>query len=152
MSRTALTVILAVILGSCEERPAGPSEEFSRTNETITGRWYQLAQVELGAEVFARNCASCHGSEAEGLVANWKQKLANGTFPPPPLNGTAHAWHHPLSILLSVINQGGEALGGAMPGFDGALTEQEKLAAIAYFQDFWSSDTYGKWLQMGGTN
>lgn len=115
-------------------------------------RWYSPNQVGLGARVFADNCSVCHGASAQGNYEDWKQKLADGSFVPPPLNGNAHAWHHPLSVLLGVINQGGVAYGGKMPSFEASLNEQEKLAVIAYFQDFWSTETYDKWLQMGGTN
>lgn len=131
-------------LQSCQPEP-------SRL-ESATQRWYTSAQLVAGEEIFASNCAVCHGSKAEGLYPDWKLKLPNGTFPPPPLNGTAHAWHHPLSVLLSVIDQGGEALGGTMPSFGNELDDQEKLAAIAYFQNFWNEENYENWLQMGGTN
>ncbi|MFT4887160.1 MAG: hypothetical protein ACI8V0_001384 [Pseudohongiellaceae bacterium] len=117
-----------------------------------SSRWYSSNQLELGAQIFADNCSDCHGQRAQGRFDDWKQKLPDGSFPPPPLNGTAHAWHHPLSVLLGVINQGGVAYGGKMPGFETSLNEQDKLAVIAYFQDFWSTQTYDNWLQMGGTN
>jgi mono/diheme cytochrome c family protein len=117
-----------------------------------SSRWYSSNQLELGAQIFADKCSDCHGQRAQGRFDDWKQKLPDGSFPPPPLNGTAHAWHHPLSVLLGVINQGGIAYGGKMPGFETSLNEQDKLAVIAYFQDFWSTQTYDNWLQMGGTN
>lgn len=115
-------------------------------------RWYSQQQLDLGAQVFADNCSDCHGIRAQGRYEDWKQRLPDGSLPPPPLDGNAHAWHHSLSVLLGVINTGGISLGGNMPGFEASLNEQEKLAVIAYFQDFWSTQTYDKWLQMGGTN
>jgi len=39
-----------------------------------------------------------------------------------------------------------------MPGFAGVLTEQEKLAVVAYFQEFWSEETYARWQEMGGND
>ncbi len=102
--------------------------------------------------MFTQHCAVCHGPQAEGTVADWRQRLDDGSFPPPPLNGSAHAWHHPRSVLLQVINNGGVALGGKMPGFESLLAREEKLAAIAYFQDFWSDDVYADWQDMGGVN
>lgn len=117
-----------------------------------SARWYSSNQLDLGAQVFADNCADCHGIRAQGLYGDWKQRLPDGSLSPPPLNGNAHAWHHSLSVLLGVINTGGAPFGGNMPSFEASLNEQEKLAAIAYFQDFWSTQTYDDWLQMGGTN
>ena len=39
-----------------------------------------------------------------------------------------------------------------MPAFKDVLEEAEKLAAIAYFQNYWTDEIYGQWEQMGGTN
>lgn len=115
-------------------------------------RWYSLAQLDRGRDVFALNCAVCHGAEAEGTVPDWRTRLDDGSFPPPPLNGSAHAWHHPQQILLRVIDYGGEAFGGKMPAFDDVLEQSDKLAAIAYFQNFWTDEIYQQWMQMGGAN
>ncbi|MDX8406550.1 MAG: cytochrome c, partial [Mariprofundus sp.] len=82
-------------------------------------RWYTNDQVEVGGKVFASNCAQCHGRQAQGLVKNWKQRLADGSYPAPPLNGSAHAWHHPLPLLLEIVQQGGALYDGKMPGFKG---------------------------------
>ncbi|HFE31980.1 MAG TPA: c-type cytochrome, partial [Gammaproteobacteria bacterium] len=61
-------------------------------------RWYDQKQVARGADLFAQNCASCHGAKGEG-TKNWKTPDANGVYPPPPINGTGHAWHHDLALL-----------------------------------------------------
>lgn len=152
--------LAAMLLSSCQQQA---DESLPSTFEPIGAeqgaeqgaeleRWYTPNQVTLGAQVFADNCSSCHGEKAQGLTQDWKQKLPDGSFPPPPLNGSAHAWHHSLAILIGVINEGGVPLGGKMPGFESSLNEQEKLAVVAYFQEFWSTETYDNWLQMGGTN
>ena len=113
-------------------------------------RWYSAAQVEQGANVFALNCAVCHGDQAQGLTANWRERLPDGNFPAPPLNGSAHAWHHPLAQLSQTIETGGEPFGGQMPPFDELLSDDEKIAAIAYFQSFWNEEIYLGWLDLGG--
>jgi len=66
------------------------------------------------------------------------------------LNGTAHAWHHPIQILKKTIEQGGLELGGTMPGFGAKLKDEETLAVISYLQSFWPADTYGIWVKHGG--
>ena len=55
-------------------------------------------------------------------------------------------------MLLQVINNGGEAFGGKMPPFEDVLEDSEKLAAIAFFQSFWTDEIYAQWEQMGGNN
>jgi len=125
-------------------------ENASVSGSNVPDRWYGQAEVSAGAQVFAQNCAECHGDNAQGTVVDWKQRLPNGFFPAPPLDGSAHAWHHPRSTLLQVIDYGGEDLGGSMPAFNDVLSDEEKLSAIAYFQNFWSNEIYDQWLQMGG--
>ncbi len=143
----ALTVLLGS-LSACEDSAEAPVA----VDDVMSGRWYSAGQVAAGAAVFAEHCAECHGGEAQGTVADWRARLPDGSFPPPPLNGSAHTWHHPISVLLRVIDMGGESLGGQMPGFGQVLGDEEKLAAIAWFQEFWSDEIYEQWLMMGGTN
>lgn len=113
-------------------------------------RWYTETQSALGKRVYEKNCTVCHGSQGQGLTENWKQPLADGSYPPPPLNGTAHTWHHPASQLLRTINNGGISQGGKMPGFDSQLTDENKIAVIAYFQNWWSDDIYDAWIARNG--
>lgn len=145
-------VIVSAALTACNEQENVLTDSVQKPDSTVLSRWYTPEQVTQGAVVFAENCAQCHGEQAEGIHDDWRERLDDGSFPPPPLNGSAHAWHHPRSILLRVINNGGIPLGGQMPAFEDVLDEQEKLAAIAYFQDFWSDEIYGNWLEMGGVD
>ncbi len=138
--KTLLLATSLVTLTAC-----GESNKSQSSNDT--GRWYNSSQVAQGKSVFKANCASCHGDKAQGLVTNWKQPLPNGKYPAPPLNGSAHAWHHPKAQLLRSINNGGIPLGGTMPPFAKKLSDDEKLAAIAYFQSFWPDRIYQSWSQ-----
>ena len=137
--------------GGLAASPASESSE-ETSEQIIVERWNSAEQVVLGREVFTQNCAVCHGAQAQGTVEDWREKLDDGSFPPPPLNGSAHAWHHPQQILLRVIDYGGESMGGKMPAFIDVLGNDEKLAVVAYFQSFWTDDIYQQWMQMGGTN
>jgi mono/diheme cytochrome c family protein len=116
---------------------------------TVDGRWYTQDQVERGATVFADNCASCHGSNAQGSF-NWRKKLSDGSYPPPPLDGTGHAWHHRFDMLLGTINQGGAAMGGKMPAFGDKVSRDDQKAAIAFFQSKWDDRIYDAWFQRRG--
>ena len=147
MLRFTALILLPSLFIACSE-PAESVKQFA----SETRRWYTTGQVEAGASVFAVHCADCHGDAAQGTVADWQARLPDGSFPPPPLNGSAHTWHHPLSVLLQVIDMGGVPLGGQMPAFDDVLADDEKLAAVAWFQDFWSDEIYEQWLMMGGAN
>jgi mono/diheme cytochrome c family protein len=116
--------------------------EKSASNDST--RWYTAAQLAQGQVIFADHCAACHGLHGEG-VADWKTVDENGFYPAPPINGTAHAWHHSLKVLLRTINMGGEPLGGSMPAFQGRLTAQEQRLVIAAFQHYWPDNVYAQW-------
>lgn len=116
-----------------------------------TGRWYTAAQVERGRETFGQYCAACHGADAEA-TPDWRTLDANGNYPPPPLNGSAHAWHHPLSVLAMVIEEGGEPTGGVMPAWGDTLSDAEIVEVIASFQSYWPDDVYELWLERERAN
>ena len=109
-------------------------------------RWYTPQQLAQGEVLFKQNCAVCHGQNAEA-TPNWKQSDANGIFPPPPLNGTAHAWHHDLEVLRKQIREGGQKLGGVMPAFGDTLTSEQIDMVIAYFQSKWPDELYQRWAK-----
>lgn len=117
----------------------------------VSGRWYTQSQVESGKIVYVKYCVSCHHENAQGTTS-WKERGLDGNFPPPPLNGSAHAWHHPLTLLQETIHDGGIPFGGKMPAFGTRLNEKEERAVISYFQSFWTDDVYREWLKRGGLN
>lgn len=115
------------------------------TPRADTGRWYANAWVEEGKTLFTQYCAACHGDRAQA-TPDWMTLDENGNYPPPPLNGTAHAWHHPLAELEMVIKQGGAPFGGVMPGWETVLSDQDIVKIIASFQSYWSDEIYNMWL------
>ncbi len=143
-----LFVLFAVsIYGCTQQEESKPLVKEAK----IEGRWYTQSAVKLGKQVFTKNCAICHGTAAQSTFS-WRRKLPDGSYPPPPLNGSAHAWHHPFSQLMRTIDEGGLSRGGKMPGFKGKLKGEEKQAAVAFFQNYWSDEIYGEWLKRGGLN
>ncbi|AJQ92330.1 cytochrome c [Gynuella sunshinyii] len=144
MKNTDLIFPLVLLLTACQQQSSFQPE---LTEQADTGRWYSQQQVESGKKLFAANCAICHGANAQA-TPNWKTTDSNGNFPPPPLNGSAHAWHHPLATLGEVIEGGGQPMGGIMPPFGEKLTEEQILAVIAGFQSHWDQSTYQKWLSI----
>ena len=107
-------------------------------------RWFNQPIVDMGDRLFQQHCAVCHGSKAEG-TREWKKPDANGHYPPPPLDGSAHAWHHSIPQLARSIKEGGIRLGGVMPPFGDQLSDEQVLALIAYFQSRWPDDIYRVW-------
>ena len=102
------------------------------------------AQIAQGKSIYVENCLVCHGVRGVG-GKNWQQKQPDGSYPPPPLNGTAHTWHHSLRVLYQQIQQGSVQRGGQMPGFRDKLSPQEVDAVIAYIIDLWPPQIKRAW-------
>ncbi len=144
-------------LSGCENQPDAIANTDTQWGAppmlSPTERWYSTAQIENGEPLFQENCASCHKSDASGTL-NWRKTDSNGRYPPPPLNGTAHTWHHSLSVLHRTVRVGGIPLGGTMPGFGGKLSDRQIYDILAWVQSHWSDETYRVWyernIQSGG--
>ena len=110
-------------------------------------RGYEPALLEQGKAVFQANCAVCHGINAQGTVTNWQQLDANGKLPPPPLNGTAHTWHHPIRGLAHTIKKGTLSIGGSMPAWEEKLSDEEVFSVIIWLTSLWPDEIYNAWLE-----
>jgi mono/diheme cytochrome c family protein len=139
---------LSLLLTACEQSQQDPKARWTDSaapaGAPVIMRWYSREQVAAGAALYGKNCASCHKASAEG-TPGWKKRDANGKLPPPPLNGTAHAWHHPLDVLRSVVKRGGIPIGGSMPGFAEKLSQEQIDAILAWVQSHWSDEIYAIW-------
>ncbi len=153
MNRCRLTLaviaqLMLLHLGACSQGTTEAEVEAAtrRSPAQFQKRWYDAEQVEIGRELFQQNCATCHGLEAQGALA-WTQPGPDGKYPPPPLNGSGHAWHHPLPVLYSVIRNGSPGGQGNMPAWREKLDEDQIVSVIAWFQDQWPDEIYTAWLQ-----
>ena len=107
-------------------------------------RWYNKEQVKTGNELFLKNCAECHGNEAQGILE--PQNGDNENFiPSPALDGSAHAWHHSIDVLRRTIREGGAKLGGKMPAVGENFSDVQLDSLIASFQSKWPDEIYGRW-------
>ena len=142
-----VVLLLLPLLPACEQAPPeAQGDSFSVPGPASVARNLDAKQVAEGAVLYREHCAACHGHEAEG-TENWRRTGADGKYPPPPLNGTAHAWHHPTEVLLEVIMDG--SIGdGNMPAWRGKLSQQQALAIIAWFQSLWSDEVYAIWHEI----
>jgi mono/diheme cytochrome c family protein len=101
------------------------------------------ALVAEGRAVYDQRCASCHGAHLEGQP-NWRERLANGRLPAPPHDASGHTWHHPDKQLFEITKHGASGLvpgyASDMPGFEGALSDRQIWAVLAYIKSTWPPD------------
>lgn len=151
MTRTAfvcLSLATTVTLAGCTPPAAPPPAPGTPVAASApASRGHDVATVERGAKLFQENCAACHGANAQG-APNWQQRGPDGKFPAPPLNGSAHDWHHPKAVLVRTIKDGTARLGGSMPAWRDKLSDEEIEAIIAWFQSLWPEEIYAAWKRM----
>lgn len=102
-------------------------------------------KIKRGEAVYRANCASCHGANGEA-TPGWRTPSPEGRYPPPPLDGSAHAWHHSTETLEKMIREGSPGPGG-MPPWDGKLTNQQIDDVIVWIKSLWPDDVYEIWFK-----
>ncbi|MBI3979693.1 MAG: cytochrome c [Chloroflexi bacterium] len=140
-SRYPLVAVVAIALAGCGgSLPGSPS--------TTTGPGplpaVDPSEVTRGRQVYAQQCAGCHGQNAEG-APNWQQLDARGNLPPPPHDDRGHTWRHGDAQLAAIIREGmrdpfNRTPELTMPPFKDGLSDEEVAAVIAYFKSLWSAD------------
>ncbi len=98
-------------------------------------------ELSVGARVYAKNCASCHGANLEGQP-NWRQRNANGRLPAPPHNARGHTWHHDDATLFGITKLGtaeftGLDIDSDMPAFKDVLSDDDIRAVFTYIKSRW---------------
>ena len=107
---------------------------------TFLGEPVTAAQLALGQEVYAANCASCHGADLVGQP-DWRRRNENGRMPAPPHDASGHTWHHADRQLFTITRLGVSAIvpgyESDMPAFEGILSDDEIVAVLAYIKSTW---------------
>jgi mono/diheme cytochrome c family protein len=112
--------------------------------------------VARGAEVYAAQCASCHGAKLEGQP-NWRERGPGGLLPAPPHDVSGHTWHHPDALLIRITRDGVAAVAGdpnyrtAMPIYRGVLSDEDIVAALSWIKSRWPADVRAKHDQINAT-
>jgi mono/diheme cytochrome c family protein len=114
------------------------------TEESIL-RANDLDIVARGSQVYAENCASCHGVDLAGQP-DWRAPGPDGKLPAPPHDATGHTWHHDGETLFRLTKYGLVELIGDpdyasnMPAYDGILTDADIIAVLSYIKSTWPQD------------
>jgi mono/diheme cytochrome c family protein len=105
------------------------------------------AQVAQGERLYRQHCIGCHGERGRA-APGWEKPGPDGKYPPPPLDGSAHAWHHPHAALAATIRHGTQRIGGNMPAWGSRLNDADIDALIAYLQSLWPDEIYAAWADI----
>ena len=107
---------------------------------TFLGQPVTRLQIVRGKEIYAQNCASCHGANLEGQP-DWKRRLENGRMPAPPHDESGHTWHHSDQDLFAITKLG---VGGVVPGYESdmlafgeILSDEDIVAVLAFIKSTW---------------
>ena len=120
----------------------GQSQSTGTQAEDLTVLGYPVTdeQITLGRQVYAQNCASCHGAELQGQP-DWRRRLSNGRMPAPPHDESGHTWHHSDQDLFDItkLGVGGIVAGyeSDMPAFEDILSDEEIAAVLAFIKSTW---------------
>lgn len=139
--KAAALALPLCLLAACKETSTPTQAPSVKVQRPI-----DMVQVARGKALYEQNCIRCHGHNAQG-DPQWRQRNPDGTFPPPPLDGTGHAWHHSHDWLHEVILTGTEPQ-GHMPAWGGKLNDQQVDDVIAWFQSLWPDEVYAAWWEM----
>ncbi|SCY38066.1 Cytochrome C oxidase, cbb3-type, subunit III [Nitrosospira sp. Nl5] len=112
--------------------------------KNLAARNLDPEKIKRGEAVYQANCAACHGPKGEA-TPGWRIPGADGRYPPPPLDDSAHAWHHSTETLERMIREGSPADGGGMPAWEGKLTNQQIDDVIVWIKSLWSDEVYEVW-------
>lgn len=149
--RHCLLISLSGLLFACAEAPQDKvSAILAKANKEVVKRNFDPEQIKRGEAVYLANCTACHGQKGEA-GADWRKPMPDGRYPPPPLNGTAHTWHHSTEVLKSTILDGGppssDGYPSMMPAWRGQLTEQQVDDVIVWIKSLWPDEIYNAWYR-----
>jgi mono/diheme cytochrome c family protein len=88
--------------------------------------------ADVGKNLYAQNCQSCHGDAKSG----------EGALPDVPNHGPdGHTWHHADGQLVDIILGRLNTPSRTMPSFGGTLTDEEAMAILDYFKTGWPEES-----------
>ncbi|HTG46198.1 MAG TPA: cytochrome c [Actinomycetota bacterium] len=119
--------------------PAYRFTESTRRTDAETSQ--KAAQIAAGGELWAQNCATCHGATGEGVSA-------------PALNSQGFLASVSDQQMAGIIQGGipGSAMPAWLADYGGALTEQQIDAIVAYVRSWQATaPNVPDWRTPGGS-
>ena len=139
MSKSSLAImffVIAVVAAGIYLAVGKPTAE-----ATLSADPSNAELVAMGRQVYASQCAACHGANLEGQP-NWRSRKADGRLPAPPHDASGHTWHHDDNSLFRLTKFGLAAVVGQpyetdMPIYEDVLSDEQIWAVLAYIKSRW---------------
>ncbi|GMR18263.1 MAG: hypothetical protein BMS9Abin33_0669 [Gammaproteobacteria bacterium] len=129
------------------EKSTGQAAAGKEETQSLDSR-FSLESISRGAAVFQRNCAECHGPEAQGHP-DWGSTTTGkkkAYVVAPPLNGAGVTWKRSRQDIKNIIKQGViKENVPVMPAWKGRVDEQELDDVVTWFQALWPPEVYNRW-------
>ncbi len=96
-----------------------------------------LAAVGDGRKLYEENCQSCHGVRGVGERPKDMYARDEYGFVAPPLDNSAHGWHHSDEGIVETILKGSDR-NKRMIAWQGTLSRQDAWDVVAYLKSIWT--------------
>lgn len=120
-------------LASLPHLPGAPPEKVGPLPEL------DPARVSAGEALYLQHCAACHGTDLRG-DPDWQAPNDDGSYRPPPQDGSGHTWHHADQLLVEIVADGSDFPKSRMPAFGERLSDDQILSILDYFKSTWGPD------------
>jgi len=143
----SVTAIAAYVLWGAG-RTAEPAHRLRPDDARLTA---------LGQQVYAAQCAACHGAKLEGQP-NWRERGPDGKLPAPPHDASGHTWHHADELLFRITKHGVAKAANlkdhasAMPAYEGVLSDEEIVAALSWIKSQWPAHIRSRHDELSRSN
>ncbi len=95
------------------------------------------AAVSRGRELFGENCQACHGVKGVGERPKDMYAKDEYGFVAPPLDNSAHGWHHTDSDIVETILKG-SSRNKRMIAWKDTLSREDAEDVLAYLKSIWT--------------
>lgn len=95
-------------------------------------------RIAQGRALYEETCAACHGAAGVGERPDDMYAMdEDGLVVAPPLDDSAHGWHHPDEQLVQIILEGSPR-NPRMAAWRELLSPDDARAVVAYIKSLWS--------------
>ena len=94
-------------------------------------------KIDRGRQLFEENCQECHGIRGVGERPDDMYAEDEFGFVAPPLDNSAHGWHHSDQGIVETILNGSERNERMIPWKDN-LSREDAESVVTYIKSLWS--------------